>query len=152
MRLLPGNSNNRIIIISRIPEIIFHIRLVVSQFAPPNQGIGKRHSHNSSVAIKSIIEPIKIFAIVYISYFSFINIERVDTYAAGNIIPIAHYIIFFSTHHKSTSLHKNKARPRFLLLRFKHMKITIIFIIVIPTCYGRFIFFLAKNTTVFTRG
>jgi hypothetical protein len=41
MCLLPGYTHYRIVVVRRVPEIVFNIWFVVSKFFPPYQGIGE---------------------------------------------------------------------------------------------------------------
>src|SRR5690606_16553779 len=150
--LLPGNPNYRIVVIRRVAEIILNIWFIISQFFSPYQGIGKGFVHNRSIVAKSIFQPVQVLAVMYVGYLSFIYKEGWNGNATGNIVPIAHYIFFFSPHNKRATLYKYKARPGFGIFYFRYMEIPHVFVIIIPACYVRLRFFLSEKTTVFTRG
>src|SRR4051812_45261810 len=132
-------------------EIIFHIRLVIGQFATPSQRIGLSTINYSLVVLKYVFNPVDVLAVVYVGNFSFVNEEGVNSYTAGHIVPVAHYIFLRSTHSKGTTLHEYQARAGLNVLWLGYKVSALVFVVIIPAGSSRLLRFLFKDTAVFAR-
>src|SRR5690349_4719915 len=147
MCLSPGYTYNRIVVIRWVAEVVFYQRLVVSKLTAPYQGI--RYSTCSDIfvfiAIEHIVYPVQIFTIVNIAYLSAVDVKGVYSFTGGDVVPVAHYILFSGAHGKGTTLNKHQSGTGTLFFFTGYLVSAHVFIIVIPTGNVR-LFFLVGLT------
>ena len=112
--LQPVNTNNGIITVWRVPEIIIHIRFVVSKFPSPYHGIGQCFLVPFGMIGINMAEPCKVLPVIEIGNFGFIHIKRRNGYPSRLIVPFFKHIFINTPHNKSTTLNKNQTRSRLL--------------------------------------
>src|SRR5687768_2352250 len=146
MRLLPGYSNYRIVVVRRVTEIIFYQWLVVGQLTAPYKGIGQCTIAHGQVlvAFKYVVDPVQVFAIMDIRNLRTVDIERVHSLTRGDVIPITHYVLFHSSHGKGTTLNKHQSGTGPLLFFTGYLVTSHVLIVVVPTGYVGLLFLFAE--------
>src|SRR5438105_2932860 len=137
MRLPPGYTYYRIVIVRRMAEIIFNQGFIISQFTTPYQCIGQGAFTNGFIffTIKYGVYPVQVFTVMDVSYFSTVDIKGVDGFTGMNVIPVDHYVFFHSSHLEGTILNKYQPGAGPLFLFSGYLVATHVLVVIIPTCY-----------------
>src|SRR5690606_35647832 len=110
--LLPAYTYYRVVVKTGVAEIVFHHGLVIAQLATPYQRIGQCTFNNRNVyrirGIEHALQPVKVFAVVYVGNLSTVDVERRYRYAALNVVPVAHYVFLSLAHSEGTTLNENE--------------------------------------------
>src|SRR5215216_2623997 len=73
--LEPVNTYNRVIAVSRVTKVIFYVRLVISQFFTPNEGIGQGFVVDfRESGAKNPCSPVQVLNIREVTYLSFVHV------------------------------------------------------------------------------
>ena len=139
--LEPVDADNGIEIEGGVAVIRFDEGLVESQFFPPNEGIGKGVAPNFGIGFpEHPLEPVYVFAVVYVRDFRFVHVEGGNRYAARNGVPVMGYILVGNTHCKGTAFHENQVRTSCLAFVIDFFKSAPLLIVVHPAGCGRTFF------------
>ena len=147
--LLPAHTNNRIIVETmgdgnNIQPVV-HYKL--THYAKQVY-LARRASRTALIIhlpVKNTVKPIKIFTIVNVGYFSFINIKRGTVTRRGILFKSPITSSSVCTHGEGTALYKHKTWASCLFFFIGYLVSTHIFVIVIPAGNIRgFVFLLAE--------
>jgi len=74
------------------------------------------------VGVKYDVEPVKVFAVVNVGHFRLVDVEGVDCYASGYVVPVPHNVLLGGAHREGTTLHKHQPGTGTLLFFFGNLE------------------------------
>ena len=140
--LQPVDTHHGIVTESRVAEIVFHLRFIVSQAVAPHSlvGDGVVIDHFQVLRDENALQPIEVLEVVDVGDLALIHVERGDRDAARGVVPVLHHVLFHLAHHEGTAFDEDEAGTGGLLLEGSHLETAVLGIVVIPARGGGFLF------------
>ena len=136
--LQPGDTDDRVVAVGRVAQVVVHVRLVVGPGITPHEGVGLGpvHDFREAVAIDAA-QPEEVFEPVEVGHLHLVHVERADGHPAGDVVPGAGQVVLDLAHGERAAFDEHEAGAGFLSDVGEALESTVLRVVVGPTGRAR---------------